>query len=184
MKICNKCQQSKLKDAFYANKRMKDGLNTFCIECHKADNLARKARMRADPTFKKAELAYKKAYRERTAEQRAIYMSEWRNQNKEHTLQYGKKYRTDNKARLNYLCQFRKISLIQRTPAWLTQDDLWIIKEAYELASQRTKMFGFSWHVDHNIPLRGKNVSGLHVPTNLRVIPWFENQQKTNKFEV
>lgn len=35
--------------------------------------------------------------------------------------------------------------------------------------------------VDHVIPLRGKNVSGLHVHWNLRVIPSVENMKKYNK---
>ena len=183
-KTCSKCKQDKPAAAFYANKRMKDGLNTFCIECHKADNIARKATKRAVPTFHAAELAYKKQYRERTGPQRYAYMQEWRKQNQEHLRAWGKQYRTDNKARCNYLCQLRKMSLMQRTPKWLVADDLWMIEEAYSLAVQRTKLFGFAWHVDHQIPLRGKLVSGLHVPNNLRVVPWFENQAKTNKYEI
>lgn len=71
-----------------------------------------------------------------------------------------------------------------RVPAWLTEDDIWMIEQAYELAALRTKMFGFAWHVDHIIPLTGKKVSGLHVPSNLRVIPAAENLRKSNKFEV
>lgn len=184
MKLCSKCKIEKQSSDFYANKRMKDGLNTFCIACHKADNNARKRIKRADPEFKSQELAWKRLYRERTVEQRAAYMSEWRRQNADKLSTYGKEYRSKNKERCNYLCQLRKISLMQRTPPWLTEDDLWIIEQAYELASLRTKMLGFQWHVDHIIPLRGKNVSGLHVPSNLQVIPATENQKKTNKFEV
>jgi hypothetical protein len=184
MKLCCKCKLTKPTTDFYANKRMKDGFNTFCILCHKADNVTRKNRNRKNKEFKAAELAWKKAYRERTKEQQAAYMIEWRNKNSNHVTRYGKKYRVQNKERYNYLCQLRKISLMQRTPKWLSEDDFWVIEQAYKLSSLRTKMFGFQWHVDHIIPLRGKVVSGLHTPTNLQVIPWIYNQRKTNKFEV
>jgi hypothetical protein len=66
----------------------------------------------------------------------------------------------------------------------LTEDDLWLIAEAYDLAALRTRALGIEFHVDHIIPLRGKKVSGLHVPQNIRVIPGVENMRKTNKFEV
>ena len=52
------------------------------------------------------------------------------------------------------------------------------------VAALRTKTLGIQFHVDHVLPLRGKKVSGLHVPMNLRVIPAIENMRKTNKFEV
>jgi len=183
-KKCSKCKEDKATDLFYANKRMKDGLNTFCISCHKADNVARKAKNRADAAFKAKELERKKQYRERTVDQRAKYMTQWRFKNAEHTVLYGKTYRENNKALINFLCQKRKIDLLNRTPEWLTADDFWMIEEAYALAEKRTNMFGFSWHVDHTIPLRGKRVSGLHVPQNLRVIPAKENMRKTNRYEV
>lgn len=72
----------------------------------------------------------------------------------------------------------------KRAPAWLTDDDKWMLAQAYELAALRTKMFGFAWHVDHVIPLNGRRVSGLHVPTNLQVIPGIENAKKYNRYEV
>ena len=40
------------------------------------------------------------------------------------------------------------------------------------------------WHVDHIIPLKGENVSGLHTPSNLRAMRGVENISKKNKFEV
>jgi hypothetical protein len=76
----------------------------------------------------------------------------------------------------------RRAAKMHRTPAWLSEDDHWITEQAYELAVLRTKLFGFSWHVDHVIPLQGKLVSGLHVPINLQVIPWRDNVSKANKY--
>ena len=78
----------------------------------------------------------------------------------------------------------QQIKRLMRCPKWLTADDRWMIEQAYELAALRTKMFGFSWHVDHILPLQGKTVSGFHVPTNLQVILATDNVRKANTFEV
>lgn len=70
----------------------------------------------------------------------------------------------------------------KRVPKWLTSDDRWMMREAYKLAKLRTIMFGFVWEVDHVVPLRGEIVSGLHVPTNLQVIPKADNRNKRNHY--
>jgi len=72
----------------------------------------------------------------------------------------------------------------KRVPKWLTSDDRWMMREAYKLAKLRTAMFGFVWEVDHAIPLRGNIVSGLHVPTNLQVIPKADNRSKRNYYSL
>jgi len=125
-----------------------------------------------------------KEYRIKNAEAISKQKKEYYLRNKERRAEYAKKYADNNPHIINTISAKRRSAKIHRTPKWLTKDDLWLIKEAYELAVLRTKMLGYSWHVDHIIPLRGKLVSGLHVPTNLQVIPAKENHIKTNKFEV
>ena len=62
---------------------------------------------------------------------------------------------------------------LQKTPLW---SDLTAITEFY-------KNCPAGYHVDHIIPLNGKNVSGLHVVENLQYLPASENIAKSNKFE-
>lgn len=100
---------------------------------------------------------------------------------REQELLRQKVWRMANKGLVNAFTVKRKADLLKRTPTWLTADDLWLMAQAYELAAVRTKLFGFPWHVDHNYPLRGMYVSGLHVPANLRVIPGVENLRKGNR---
>lgn len=60
-----------------------------------------------------------------------------------------------------------------QTPVWA---DPFAIRNIYKQA--RTE--GLS--VDHEIPLRGSNVCGFHVESNLRLISFRENSSKQNKF--
>lgn len=63
-----------------------------------------------------------------------------------------------------------------------------IEKKAIVPWSQKDKISEFykncphGFHVDHIIPLQGKNVSGLHVLENLQYLPEIENLSKSNKF--
>lgn len=170
-----------------------------CIECRK---LSSRARYHANPDKTKEKTA--KRYRANAdvirAKRRAAYeknpeaeksaakirSAEWRLKNPQHEGAKAAKarYKAANPGKVRADTVKRRTAKMHRTPAWLTEDDLWMIEQAYELAAIRTKLFGFSWHVDHVLPLQGKKVSGLHVPNNLQVIPWVDNVRKANAFEV
>jgi len=70
---------------------------------------------------------------------------------------------------------------INRMPAWLTPDHHQQMKDIYELAHDCTIMTGEVHTVDHIVPLCGFNVSGLHVPWNLQVLPADLNWSKARR---
>lgn len=151
------------------------------------------------PHCKKCVAEYHKAYREANAAKIAAQKTAWKEANKEHVAEKDKAYAEANQqkkiaARKKWIAAnpgkdtaskaLNHQKRQQRIPPWLTEDDKWMVEQAYELAAIRTQMFGFKWHVDHILPLNGKKVSGLHVPTNLQVVPWLDNLKKHNKFEI
>ncbi len=67
------------------------------------------------------------------------------------------------------------------TPSWLTKEHLDQIAYVYAQARDCRVVTGEPYEVDHIIPLRGKNVCGLHVPWNLQVLPKDLNSSKSNR---
>ena len=94
----------------------------------------------------------------------------------------NREWNKNNKPRKAALQAKRKSVILQRTPAWDPHAHLIIAK--YQLAAMLAKASGTPHHVDHIIPLQGKKVSGLHVFSNLRVIPGSDNVKKSNKYPV
>ena len=78
-----------------------------------------------------------------------------------------------------------KLAKIQRVPAWLSKEDNKSIKSIYAMRDWlNLTMFGIKYEVDHIIPIRGKFVSGLHVPNNLQIIKSIDNAKKGNIYEM
>lgn len=66
-------------------------------------------------------------------------------------------------------------------PSWCTSEDLRAIKALYAQCRKISKDTGVKHEIDHIIPLRGKNVCGLHVLENLRIMDKKKNRTKGNK---
>ena len=113
---------------------------------------------------------------------------EYYKNNIERYKEHYKKYYEKNKSTFIALSAKRKANKKKRTPSWMTPDDYANIRKFYTQREKRTASSGEEWHVDHIVPLFGvdengkRNVSGLHVPWNLRVIKATTNLQKHNNF--
>ena len=129
-----------------------------------------------------------KLYRENNKEKILKY-SRWYEKNKRKNTKERKlannklvrKHYQKNKAQYYNKAIQRRVKKRNVTPVWADQDK---IKEIYKKCIELNKKAGFpKYHVDHIVPLKGKNVCGLHVENNLRVILAFENLSKGNSFE-
>lgn len=163
MKLCTRCKEEKPFDAFHKDKSHKDGYRSFCKSC--------------------VSLYMQKNYGKNKDRIKAkVY--EWIENNRTRHNEKCKRWAKNNTASVNARTARRYASKTQATPTWLTNDDHWMIQEAYALAKLRKEMLGGYWEVDHIIPLRGKTAMGLHVPWNLQVIHRSENRRKSNGIRV
>jgi hypothetical protein len=192
MKQCRICLQEKEYAEFYPRDSTADGYRSECKNCcvEKSKTRYRKdleasrlwqrenhrKKVEANPNWHVEHYAKNK---DKMSEYNAKY---YLTKNREKRLIQAKEWAENNKGRANANKKAYKLAKIQACPPWLSEEDRWMVQEVYELAQLRSDMLGFSWHVDHVVPLRGKTVSGLHVLWNLQVIPGVENMSKSNKF--
>ena len=105
---------------------------------------------------------------QRKSEDEYGHMSRWQKKNREHLRAYQREYYKGKYAA-------RNAKHDKRIKERFVYDDMDEIQEFY-----RNCPTGF--HVDHIVPLNGKNVSGLHTVSNLQYLPATENLRKSNKF--
>lgn len=120
----------------------------------------------------------------------------WKHNNKEKVSLSGKKYYQANKEKINARSTIwwknhpeqhankqaaRRARKRKAMPKWLTQKQLDHIKTYYAAARMFTLEFGMQMDVDHIIPLKGKDVCGLHVPWNMQIMEHITNTAKGNR---
>jgi hypothetical protein len=173
MKACIKCNESKDYTDFYPSKRNSEGFENSCKTCKSKYRKAQYLKNR------EKELAINSEWRTKNKNRYDEICRDWYRDNREYHNSLTRKYYRENKGIFRARDAKRRASLLQATPSWA---DLEQIKRIYTLCSKVSEKTGVTHHVDHIIPLKGKNVCGLHVETNLCILPARMNLEKSNKF--
>jgi hypothetical protein len=131
---------------------------------------------------------YKKANPEKHREEQRRYLARKKtglvptDREKERTLkrESNLRWRRAHPERSGVDRAMRRAAKLQRTPPWLTKEHKRDIVAIYRAARVLSAKTGEDYHVDHIVPLRGRTVSGLHVPWNLQVLRATDNMRKSN----
>lgn len=174
-KKCKSCGEVKPLGSFHKRASAKDGHQPVCKPCAIA-KVVQYQRDNADRV-----LARIKAWGEANKEKTLEYKAKWKAKNKERNAAINAEWKRSNAEAVRSASNKKNAIRRQATPAWANQ---FFISEAYDLARLRTKATGIKWSVDHIIPLSGENVCGLHVESNLQVIPLSENCRKGTRLMV
>jgi hypothetical protein len=174
-KKCSACGEIKSAASFYLDKKATTGLMAPCKPCHIART--RKWQSRNAERFKSTNAANKA--KDAASGRQRERLNKWRKANPEKRRAQDVRKRATNCESIYARNQERTATQKRQTPSWANR---FIISEIYDCARLRTKLTGVKHHVDHIVPLKGKNVSGLHVENNLRVVPARLNLLKSNHF--
>lgn len=100
---------------------------------------------------------------------------DWRKANPDRVKQFKHEQRAEKLRR--FLIRMARIR--RATPPWADKKQ---IDAIYALADYLTEKIGIPYEVDHIYPLAHRDLCGMHIPANLRVITRAENQRKGNRF--
>jgi hypothetical protein len=115
-------------------------------------------------------------------DKKAMQDQRWAEQNRERSNAHKKRWNKQNAGAKRALDRKRFAAQRQRTPVWLDVVDCAEMEFTY-IWCNALRSCGLDYHVDHIVPLQGKIVSGLHVPSNLQVIPAKLNLSKHNRWD-
>lgn len=172
MRICQGCSisiEGKHKNSKFCDAKCKD---------KHWQNLNPERMQKAARKFRESDKC--KTYRKQNKEKIVSQVKEWHAANQDRRRQLDKNYHERNKGNPEYLAK-RKLHEANRRAAKLNATPIWLSKEQKRQIRDIYMNCPEGHHVDHIIPLQGKDVCGLHVPWNLQYLEANLNRAKGNR---
>jgi 5-methylcytosine-specific restriction endonuclease McrA len=162
VKQCTKCGEHKPLAMFFKDAGSSSGFACHCKDCMRA---------------------YRKAYYQKNQSKERQSAQVRYHSDKAYHSQKHQAWRRANPGKDLAKAAARRAAVAGRSPSWLTDDERRETEFIYALARAWSLATKVAHHVDHIVPLRGKDACGLHVPWNLRIIPATENLRKGNRLQ-
>lgn len=105
----------------------------------------------------------------------------WKAANPERAKASAVQWAKQNPHKVRAQASRRRATKLCAMPLWYGDRDREVEVGLCDMAVALERATGEKWHVDHIYPLLGKDVCGLHVWQNLRVIPATLNISKNNR---
>lgn len=189
-KICSKCGRVYPSTNFQMDRHKPDGLRPDCKTCARTRRRAvylrrRDAELAATKLYAKSRPEQTKLNSRRRYEKRVSTLdgrnkmrdnaSQWRARNLEQCRSYDAKWMRDNPGDNAAKAALARARRRLAAPKWLTREQRAEMRQLYKNAAAA------GMHVDHILPIAGREARGLHVPWNLQILPAEENLKKGNR---
>lgn len=159
-------------------KHCKKGLHQYPADkkqCPICQKLAKRRWQQANPDSVRASCA---KWREQNVKKYQKLNRNWYKNNLEKHKDNCRKWRCNNLDVKNALEAKRRAIKKRAMPSWANVEK---IQSFYAEAKRLTEETGIKHEVDHIYPLQSQYLCGLHVETNLQVLPASENRTKKNR---
>lgn len=140
-----------------------------------------------DPNKRQSVIEKNKAWEKENGHKRGPARRRWQSENRHKLAEYGRRYRQKHPGKSSMYTKIYHMKRRQAMPKWANKKR---IQDFYDSVAILNKACGCdtpgktAFHVDHIVPLRGENVSGLHVDYNMQILPAAVNIFKSNKVGV